>query len=280
MQHCLAGGALSRFRYIILFYAIACGFAWIVWLPLILGPLGLKVIRASVSFPVSHMHRHSGPGDCLLYQSSHRDGKLAGCSRFPAIGSAEPMAIGWSAGDSLLPSFSLRRSHHKGGPAAWHWHPGVLVGILIPMFNYNLFGGPLFEEFGWRGYLQSHLQQMFPPWIAAIAVGISVGSVAPAPVSCRIGRRFGNLSFTVILIGVSLIMAFAFNASGEAVLVAILMHSAFNASNRFVPGFLADVPLVEWPSEVALIAISFLAVALVATALSRGRLCARIGTNK
>lgn len=74
----------------------------------------------------------------------------------------------------------------KGGPAAWHWHPGVLAGIVIPMFNYNLFGRPLFEEFGWRG----------------------------------------------------------------------------------------------WPSEVALVVISFLAVALIATALSRGRLCARIGTNK
>jgi hypothetical protein len=84
----------------------------------------------------------------------------------------------------------------------------------------------------------------------------------------------------LILIGVSLIMAFAFNASGEAVLVAILMHSALNASNRFVPGFLGDVPLVEWPSEVALVAISFFAVALVAAALSRGLLCARLGTSK
>ncbi len=167
----------------------------------------------------------------------------------------------------------------KGGPAAWHWHPGVLAGILIPMFNYNLFGGPLFEEFGWRGYFQSRLQQMFPPWIAAVAVGILWG-MWHLPLFL-VG--FGGASvayFTLILIGVSLIMAFAFNASGEAVLVAILMHSAFNASNRFVPGFLAGVPLVEWPSEVALVAISFLSVALLATALSRGRLCARIGTNK
>ncbi len=94
---------------------------------------------------------------------------------------------------------------------------------------------------------------------------------------------FGGASvayFTLILIGVSLIVAFAFNASGEAVLVAILMHSAFNASNRFVPGFLADAPLVEWPSEVGLVAISFLTLALVATTLSRGRLCARIETIK
>jgi membrane protease YdiL (CAAX protease family) len=166
----------------------------------------------------------------------------------------------------------------KGGPAAWHWHPGVLAGIFIPMFNYNLFGGPLFEEFGWRGYLQSHLQQMFPPGLAAIAVGI-LWALWHLPLFLVGWGGASVVSFIVILIGVSLIMAFAFNASGEAVLVAILMHSAFNASNRFVPGFLADVPLVERPSEVALIAISFLAVALVATVLSRGRLCARSGTN-
>ncbi len=35
-----------------------------------------------------------------------------------------------------------------GGPAAWRWHISALVGIWVPM-DYNLLGGPLFEEFGW-----------------------------------------------------------------------------------------------------------------------------------
>jgi membrane protease YdiL (CAAX protease family) len=34
--------------------------------------------------------------------------------------------------------------------------------LWLPMFNYNLLGGPLFEEFGWRGFLQAHLQKIMP----------------------------------------------------------------------------------------------------------------------
>lgn len=34
------------------FYLIACGFSWLTWLPLILGPDGLKMWRAAVPLPV------------------------------------------------------------------------------------------------------------------------------------------------------------------------------------------------------------------------------------
>jgi uncharacterized protein len=232
-----------------------------------------------VSLPVSVCIGTLGPAIACFVSHRMETGNWRAVRLFPPLDRRSLWLLGGPLAILFCRFFVFAALITKGGPAAWHWHPGVLAGILIPMFNYNLFGGPLFEEFGWRGYLQSRLQQMLPPWIAAIAVGI-LWSIWHLPLFLVGWGGASVVSFTLILIGVSLIMAFAFNASGEAVLVAILMHSALNASNRFVPGFLGDVPLVEWPSEVALVAISFFAVALVAAALSRGLLCARLGTSK
>jgi len=87
--------------------------------------------------------------------------------------------------------------------------------------------------------------------------------------------------FLMTLVGVSVIMAFAFNGSGESVIVAILMHSAFNAANRFIPAFLGNVSTRQYPSEGLLIALSFLLVAAVLVAVTRGRLlCAPAAFNQ
>jgi hypothetical protein len=66
----------------------------------------------------------------------------------------------------------------------------------------------------------------------------------------------------------------AFNASGGAVVVAILMHSAFNASSRFLPGFLGNVPTRDHPSQEVLIGFSVLLAAATAVIVTSGRICA------
>jgi hypothetical protein len=60
-----------------------------------------------------------------------------------------------------------------------------------------------------------------------------------------------------------------------AVVVAILMHSAFNASSRFIPAFLRNVPTREHPSPELLIGLSFLLVAAAAMIFTSGRLSAQ-----
>jgi hypothetical protein len=69
-------------------------------------------------------------------------------------------------------------------------------------------------------------------------------------------------------------MAFCFNSAGALIPVAILMHSAFNASPRFLSAYLADVPAHEHPSPEILLAASFLAVGVLLAILTKGRLAA------
>jgi hypothetical protein len=75
-----------------------------------------------------------------------------------------------------------------------------------------------------------------------------------------------------IVVGLSTVMVYAFNSSGGSVLVAILMHSAFNSSSQFIGPFLGATPTRVRPSGELLIGFSFLIVAAVALAMTSGRL--------
>jgi membrane protease YdiL (CAAX protease family) len=168
----------------------------------------------------------------------------------------------------------------KGPPSAWRWHLSVLGGILVPMFNYNLLGGPLFEEFGWRGFLQSRLQDVLPPWIAAICVGV-MWAAWHLPLFLVQGWSSASpVTYPVILIGLSMVMAFGFNASEEAIGAAILMHSAFNSSPRFVGAYLNGGSMREHPTAVWLIAASFLLAGIMLVIITRGRLAASQTTDR
>jgi membrane protease YdiL (CAAX protease family) len=142
------------------------------------------------------------------------------------------------------------------------------------MFNYNLFGGPLFEEFGWRGFLQIHLQRIMPPWVAGICVGV-MWAVWHAPLFLLTWSSSSPGRYTLIVVGLSILMAYAFNSSGRAVVVAILMHSAFNASSRFIDPFLGATPTRKNPSPEMFIALAFLSVAALVVLLTRGLLNAQ-----
>lgn len=74
------------------------------------------------------------------------------------------------------------------------------------------------------------------------------------------------------MISLSMVFAYAFNSSGGSVLVAILMHSAFNSSSRFIGLFLDSTPTHEHPSAEVLIGLSFFLVAITMIAMTRGRL--------
>jgi uncharacterized protein len=256
-----------------LFYAIACGFAWIAWLPATLGPDGLKLIKTHVSIPVFACIGTLGPFvACFI---THR--VFAGNWRAIRLLPRGGLKLGWLIFGPLLVFFCFffvfPALVSKGGPSAWHWHLVALIGIWVPMFNYNLFGGPLFEEFGWRGFLQPHLEQMLPPWIAAICVGL-LWAVWHIPLFLVSFTSASPLVFLFILVGLSVIMAFAFNGSGQAVVVAILMHSAFNASGSFVSAFMGSGPTRQHPSPELFIGFSFMLVAVAAAILTRGRLLA------
>jgi uncharacterized protein len=259
------------FRSVGLYYAIACGWAWLAWFPLVLGADGLKLIRIHPSIPVFTCIGTFGPllASFIVHRiefGNWRAVRLLPRTRAQWLWVLIGPLLVFGSLFVIFPALISR-----GGPAGWHWHAAVLRGLWLPMFNYNLFGGPLFEEFGWRGFLQTRLQKAMTPWIAAICVG-TLWAAWHVPLFLVHWSSASPLTYGLIVIGLSILMACAFNASGQSVVIAILMHSSFNASSRFLGPFLDDTPTREHPSGELLIAFAFLITASFLIVLTRGRL--------
>lgn len=254
-----------------IYYLIACGWAWLAWSPVVLGTEGLKLIHITASLPVLSCVATLGPflAAFIAYRLEYRTWRAVRLFPVSRLRSAW-LLLGPSL--ILLSMFAVFPALiSRGGPGKWHWNASALLGIWVPMFNYNLLGGPLFEEFGWRGFLQNRLEREIAPWLSAICVGF-MWAAWHIPLLLVSWSSASPFSYGFILICLSTVMAYAFNSSGGSVLVAILMHSAFNSSSQFIGPFLGATPTREHPSGEILIGFSFLIVAIIALATTRGRL--------
>ena len=160
-------------------------------------------------------------------------------------------------------------------PQSWLRHINILQMIPVLMFNYNLLSGPLTEEFGWRGFLQSRVQEVLPPWVAAVCVGIMWAGWHLPLFFVQGWISISRTSYMVMLIGLSVIMAFGFNASGKKVAVAVVMHSAFNASMQLVVAYLDGIPMRSYPKGEWYLAGAFLLPASILVMITRGHLAAK-----
>jgi membrane protease YdiL (CAAX protease family) len=266
--------ASTSWKYLAIYYSIACGIAWGFWATIILGQDGLRWLPIAPSPPVLLSLGTLGPLlGCFV---SHRlqSGNWRAVRLFPQPG----LRLLWLLFGPMLIIFCFLfispALGAKGAPNSWHWHFNVFPELWGVMLSYSLPGGPLCEEFGWRGFLQARLQESLPPWIAAIVVAI-MWVAWHWPLFFLPGWSTATPTvFLFILTGLSVVMAFAFNASGKSVVVAILMHSGFNTSGMFGDRFTAGTPMHEHPSPELFIGLAFWLVGIGLVLVTRGHLSA------
>ena len=97
------------------YYAIACGVSWVLWLPLVLGFDGLKVIRAAPSLPVFVSLGTAGTVGGVLCGPSAVGWELAGGATLSVPGGAVALGRPGAAADDFLflraiPRTALRRA--------------------------------------------------------------------------------------------------------------------------------------------------------------------------
>ena len=105
---------------------------------------------------------------------------------------------------------------------------GVLVQLPLLLAAGVLFGG--LEEIGWRGYLQPVLQARWSALTASLAVGL-VWGVWHLPLFLLAGTTQADASagwFVVQAVALSVVFAWALNASGGNLLLLVLLHGAVN----------------------------------------------------
>lgn len=120
----------------------------------------------------------------------------------------------------------------RSPPAADH-----LAMAAANFFLVLLVGGPLGEEFGWRGYALPAMQERLGWRVSGLALG-GIWGVWHLPLFLIAGSSQNQgslLAFFVLIVATSVFYTWLFNRSSGSVLPVLLLHTASNSWPAFVP---------------------------------------------
>lgn len=158
--------------------------------------------------------------------------------------------------------------------------PAFEAPWLIPVaFIYILvLGGPLGEEFGWRGYALPRLQARHSALVSSLILG-AVWALWHVPLFFMPSQQavYGNIPFWGFAAGammLSVLFTWVYNNTGGSVLAAILFHTTGNLAQFLFPAL--ESPLAGLASLLLNLLVVFGVVLVFGPAhLARGR--SRVG---
>ena len=109
--------------------------------------------------------------------------------------------------------------------------------MILPQVLVFLFWGPLSEEYGWRGYAQERILGSLGAFRTALLIG-GVWALWQLPLIFITGTAESNLRpalFLLNILGLGVIYAALYNASGHQLGAVIALHFFYNLTLGFVP---------------------------------------------
>lgn len=256
-------------KQLLVFFAFAYLFAWMFFLPLGLSKAGLGWIPLNLSLPIMTVLGTLCPSVAALVTlrvTARRWPKPRRIEHPLRLGVTLllcPLIIG--AVFAVSPAVLLI----KGPVATLHWR--ALLSFSV--FDYStVIGGPLGEEPGWRGFALPRLQRLMQPWKASLLLGILWACWHLPLFLCLSWTSSSFPHFMLILVGLSVVMTFLFNFSGQSVLVAICAHAMFNTISRWQAALLGDAPLRENLNPELVIGICGVLAGVFLILFTKGRL--------
>ena len=149
----------------------------------------------------------------------------------------------------------------------------LLLVVSFPLVL--IFGGPLFEEGGWRGFALPRLQRLHGPFVGTLILGIlwacwhlplfwiTVWGTPPTILNMVL--------YIPSVIFMTIVYTWVFNNTKGSLLVAILLHTSFDVFVGPV-GQLFPAPVVTGYGGAVPMLIGLGVTALLLVALTRGRL--------
>jgi membrane protease YdiL (CAAX protease family) len=115
-------------------------------------------------------------------------------------------------------------------PPFSHWLWSIFINLPL---------APLWEEIGWRGFLQSRLQMYRSSFLASVFVGLAWGPWH-APLQARAydairgaNPFLGFIAFCIFAIGLAVLLAFLYNKSRGNLISCVLFHAALNSVSPY-----------------------------------------------
>jgi membrane protease YdiL (CAAX protease family) len=141
----------------------------------------------------------------------------------------------------LFPVVGVLGTLASGGPgelgagSAW---PTNATTILLVLVTTAIYGGPLGEELGWRGFALPHLQQSRSPLMASVVVGLAWG-FWHLPLHLR--GDYGSMGGLVTGFGlrlvsqvaVAVVFTWLFNRSHHSLVAVVVLHASLNNTVGF-----------------------------------------------
>ena len=230
---------------ILVFALIAFGFSWLFWVPEALIAQGIWNAPESVRSVLALNLGAWGPligaiVATLIYQGGAGVKELLKRGVMVRLGKwwwvtllVFPVLIGAALGISTLLGSPLPPFEALEQPAS------LPIAILFIFF----LGGPLQEEFGWRGYVLEHLRERISALAAAVVAGLMWGLWhLPLFFVPRAEDYYNNpiwgLLLTTVLAGI--ILAWIYLNTKGSIFAAMLGHTMFNWSNWVIPALKSE----------------------------------------
>ncbi len=260
-SHPVDAGDEDRSR-LVAFFAVAFAWSWTCWL---LAP-AIKAQSALAAGVLSSLGGF-GPGVAAVTVVGYGGGRAA---LRAWLGRCLQWRIGWRwfALAFFLPLALMGLAAAMHAALGGRLEPTPITGQL-PLAAANLvlillLGGPLGEEFGWRGYALPALQTRCGWRVSSLILGAAWG-LWHLPLfftADTLQGRIPLLPFLLSSVALSVVFAWLFNRSRGSVLPALVLHTAVNWWAWVVPGLPVAANLQQFALLLGLLVL--LAIGLLA----------------
>jgi uncharacterized protein len=264
------------------FFFMAYAFSWIVWAPWVLGEDGAGLLPINISQTASGYLNATailaGPTLSAFIMTATTEGR-EGVRRllgrlvlwrvgirwylFALLGVPLIMLVGTMIYTGDLPNLKA-----LGGPSYLLSYLGTYPLVMV-------FGGPLFEEIGWRGFALPRMESLQGPLLASVTLGVMWALwhlpeflVPSWAASSGGGSILGIILFAITAIMFSTVTTWVFNNTKASVLLATLVHTSIDAFTYPLGAMFSARALA---SALPML-IGFGVVVVVLIVLTRGRL--------
>ncbi|MBD3407726.1 MAG: CPBP family intramembrane metalloprotease [Candidatus Lokiarchaeota archaeon] len=228
----------NGFRNILLFFIITFVFSWAFWIPQVMNSLGIIPDSAFTDFLSSPFNIAAfGPFIAAILMVLKED-KLNGIKGLLKKGIQVNFSKKWILPIFLLFPVIFLLSMLLGLPFGFSpnleilGHPEVVsIGFLVILLT----AGPLQEEFGWRGYAVSRLQERYNALITSFIVGVA-WALWHFPLFFLPHPGDGSAMYydqpvwimVISVIFASIIFTWIYNNTNESVFATLLLHTTLN----------------------------------------------------
>ena len=220
---------------VMLFFALAFGWSWICW-------VSAAVLKNGSPFPSGALQMLGGLGPSIaaVVVVAHSRG-LTGLKRW--LARCLQWRVGWLRMllafvlPALLMGLAAFIHTALGGSLPDSPAKGHLLLVAVNFILVFLVGGPLGEEFGWRGYALPAMQVRWGWRTASVMLG-GVWAAWHLPLFYCSGTVQSHLPFGLFAMSIvasSVVFAWLYNQTCGSVLPVLVLHTAVNAWFLVIP---------------------------------------------